>query len=239
MVVNSCIGQIPCNLFKAYLRIPMKLKDYYRILELNPSATLPEIKKAYRKLAQQYHPDKNNNDPYLAVQFTEIKEAYEVLTNPSKKEYYLQQRWYNQSIGRKFSGNEPVTPPVVLKQCLELNRYVSTLDIHRMDKEGLANYITDILTDSTLEQLQSFGEADINRSIIISILKSIDPLTVQQAEKVASCLLKLANTDTESKSLVKTATGHKARKERIDRYQPVVIVLVTAIICLLIYIVSR
>jgi len=51
------------------------LKDYYRILELDPSATLPEIKKAYRKLAQQYHPDKNSGDPYPAAQFAEIKEG--------------------------------------------------------------------------------------------------------------------------------------------------------------------
>ena len=97
----------------------MHLKDYYTILELEPSATLLEIKKAYRTLALQYHPDKNNGDPYKAAQFSEIKEAYEVLTNPSKKEYYLQQRWYNQSIGKKRK-QEIITPVTILLQSIEL-----------------------------------------------------------------------------------------------------------------------
>lgn len=63
----------------------MHLKDYYKLLELEPSATLPEIKKAYRRLALLHHPDKTGNDPYSAAQFSDIKEAYEVLTNPTKK----------------------------------------------------------------------------------------------------------------------------------------------------------
>src|SRR5260221_11419015 len=115
----------------------MQLKDYYKILELEPSATLAEIKKAYRRLAQQYHPDKNSNEQYSLVYFSEIKEAYEVLTNPSKKENYLQQRWYQQSLGKKEFSTQPVTPVTILKQLLELDKYVSGLDIFRMDKARL------------------------------------------------------------------------------------------------------
>lgn len=243
IVIRLSIFLIPGKFHASFSRptfaFGMNLKDYYEILELKPSATPPEIKKAWRKLAQQYHPDKTNNDPYAVARFTAIKEAYEILTNPSKKEYYLQQRWYHQSMGKKFSGNVPVTPPAVLKQCLELNRYVATLDIHRMDKEGLAGYITDILTDSTLQQLQTFGETGINQTIIISVLKTIEPLKKQQAEKVMSRLFKLADTDTESKNLINTAIDHKAGKERLENYQPFLIILITVLICLLIYLVSR
>jgi len=124
----------------------LEIKDYYKILELPPSATQKEIKTAYRRLAHQYHPDKSGNDLYAAAQFEIVKEAYEVLSDPSKKEYYLQQRWYNQSIGKKRTETV-ITPVTVLKQVLELDKYVSTLDVHRMDKEGLYNYICDILSD--------------------------------------------------------------------------------------------
>ena len=51
----------------------MYLKDHYKILELELSATLPEIKKAYRRLALQYHPDKTQDDPYAAAHFIDVK----------------------------------------------------------------------------------------------------------------------------------------------------------------------
>jgi len=58
------------------------LKDYYQILQIEPHSTFAEIKQAFRRLALIYHPDKNPNDKYAEAQFNEIKEAYEVLTNP-------------------------------------------------------------------------------------------------------------------------------------------------------------
>lgn len=179
----------------------MHLKDYYSILEIEPSATQPEIKKSFRKLAQQYHPDKKQNDPYAAAKFAEVKEAYEVLTNPSKKEYYLQQRWYNQSTGkRKTQGI--ITPVTVLKQVLELEKYVSTLDVHRMDKQGLADYINDVLSGPVIAQLLPFKEPHINHQIIITALKAMGTLKLKQTEIVSNQLIKLAADNTESKNLI-------------------------------------
>ncbi len=60
-------------------------KDYYKILGISKNASPEEIKRAYRKLAHQYHPDKNGGD---AVKFKEINEAYQVLSNPQKKAQY-------------------------------------------------------------------------------------------------------------------------------------------------------
>lgn len=101
-------------------------KDYYKILQLPPHATITEIKKAYRKLAMNYHPDKNPDDPFAVAYFNDVTEAYEILTNPSKKESYLQERWYNQSIGKKRTG-ETITPVSILKLAIELEKYVRPL----------------------------------------------------------------------------------------------------------------
>ena len=68
----------------------MKYKDYYKILGVEKTATQKEIKKAYRKLAAQYHPDKNPGNKAAEEKFKEINEANEVLSDPDKRKKYEQ-----------------------------------------------------------------------------------------------------------------------------------------------------
>ena len=69
----------------------MPRKDYYQILGVPRNATEDEIKKAYRKLAMQYHPDRNQDkEQWANEKFKEINEAYGVLGNPDKKKQYDQ-----------------------------------------------------------------------------------------------------------------------------------------------------
>lgn len=66
------------------------MADYYNILGLNRGASADEIKKAYRKAALKYHPDKNPGDPSAEKKFKEISEAYEVLSDDKKRQIYDQ-----------------------------------------------------------------------------------------------------------------------------------------------------
>lgn len=63
-------------------------RDYYEVLGVERSASPDEIKRAYRKAAMQYHPDRSNGDPESEVMFKEAAEAYEVLSNPEQRERY-------------------------------------------------------------------------------------------------------------------------------------------------------
>ena len=68
----------------------MSKRDFYEILGINKGAGDDEIKKAYRKLAIKYHPDKNPDDKAAEEKFKEAAEAYEILSNPEKKQRYDQ-----------------------------------------------------------------------------------------------------------------------------------------------------
>jgi DnaJ family protein B protein 11 len=65
-------------------------RDFYKILGLKKNATAAEIKKAYRKLSLQYHPDKNPGDEAALKNFQEINAANEVLSDPDKRRKYDQ-----------------------------------------------------------------------------------------------------------------------------------------------------
>ncbi len=65
-------------------------KDYYKILGVSRNATSEEIKKAYRKLAAKYHPDRNKGNPQAEEKFKEINEAYQVLKDEEKRKWYDQ-----------------------------------------------------------------------------------------------------------------------------------------------------
>lgn len=80
----------------------MAKRDYYEILGVERNATPEEIKKAYRKIAIKYHPDKNPDDPTAEEKFKEAAEAYEVLNNPEKRQRY--DRYGHQGVGSGAGG---------------------------------------------------------------------------------------------------------------------------------------
>ncbi|MFN7088257.1 MAG: DnaJ domain-containing protein [Candidatus Paceibacteria bacterium] len=75
------------------------MEDYYKILGVRKDATQEEIKKAYRKLAHQYHPDKAGGDER---KFKEINEAYQVLSDPQKRAQYDRLREFGEGVRMPF-----------------------------------------------------------------------------------------------------------------------------------------
>lgn len=87
--------------------------DYYKTLGVEKTATAPEIKKAYHKLALKYHPDRNKDDATAEAKFKEISEAYAVLSDPEKRKQYdtygsadFQQRYSQEDIFKNFDLND-------------------------------------------------------------------------------------------------------------------------------------
>ncbi|RLB85772.1 MAG: molecular chaperone DnaJ, partial [Deltaproteobacteria bacterium] len=81
----------------------MYKRDYYEVLGVSRNATEDEIKRAYRKLALKYHPDRNPGDKEAEERFKEAAEAYEVLRDPEKRQIY--DRFGHEGLeGRGFTG---------------------------------------------------------------------------------------------------------------------------------------
>ncbi|HYG53624.1 MAG TPA: DnaJ domain-containing protein, partial [Flavobacteriales bacterium] len=82
----------------------MEYKDYYKALGISKTASQEEIKKAYRKLAKEFHPDKNPGNKAAEARFKEISEAYNVLSDPEKKKHYdnLGENWAKY---QQYGGN--------------------------------------------------------------------------------------------------------------------------------------
>src|SRR5271170_3084777 len=68
--------------------MPVQFKDYYEVLGVTKTATADEIRKAFRKLARQHHPDVAKDKKKAEEKFKEINEAYEVLSDPEKRKKY-------------------------------------------------------------------------------------------------------------------------------------------------------
>lgn len=216
----------------------MVLKDYYTILELSPSASPDEVKKAYRRLAHQYHPDKTGSDPYAAAQFAAIKEAYEILTNPVRKDHYLQQRWYAQSMGKR-AKQQILTPVLLLQQMLELEQYTRRLDEHRMDKEGLYHYLCDILSDENIRLLNTFREAGINKQIVLLALRAGQLLPWHFIMDLTGRLQKIDTADQGTAGMIDRFIRHRKQAQYWETRRIWLVLLLTLLLCLGIFMIAR
>jgi len=146
----------------------MKYKDYYQTLGIERSATLDDIKKAYRKLAHKYHPDVSK-DPEGEEKFKEIAEAYATLKNPEKRQEY-------DDLGKRPVGENFAPPPewqqeygaggssfddVDLADLLNAFRSGGHARNRKEEHRPLPGEDYSVTVTVTLEQVHSGGETDV------------------------------------------------------------------------------
>lgn len=160
------------------------MTDYYKILEISPTATSDEIKKAYRRLALKYHPDKNLGDKFAEANFIEIANAYETLSDTEERKKYddyreRQSKTTDNSQQRsqtKQKAEEPVSPLIFLSIFTNIKQRIEGVDKNKINQRYLFDSINDLLTDGNINFLVNWDDIKTNQQIIDVILECCKPL---------------------------------------------------------------
>jgi len=116
------------------------MKDYYEILGVPEDASVDEIKKRYRELVKQYHPDLNKGDEEAAKRMAEINEAYQVLTDPKKRAEYDAMRkggvGFSSEYYRPGQGLISLTPYSVISLLTFLSDLLSSIELPLKQSRG-------------------------------------------------------------------------------------------------------
>src|SRR5450432_316064 len=208
----------------------MQLKDYYKMLKVQPTATSLQIKKSFRQLALLYHPDKNPGNAIAEATFREIQEAYETLINPEKREEYNYKRWYSRSINEQFI-HEPLSAALVLKECTRLNEYMQTVNVLRVDFDGLSYHIRQLLSDTNINILQQSNDESINADIIEKTLQSASVLPFGYIQPITNLLMKITGNNEELAGQIQTFVVQQKQKNNWQKYKVTFVIAVTVFLC--------
>lgn len=129
------------------------MKNYYQILGIERNSSLPEIKKAYRKLATKFHPDKNGGDKFFEERFKEIQEAYEVLTTPLKKERYDNEYdvFFNKQKTHQTTSNKNQTENKQSKSYTEKENQRKEYDQKKKEEQAERERVNNLVRNAELE----------------------------------------------------------------------------------------
>ena len=213
----------------------MALKDYYELLEIPPGSAEPVIKKAFRKLAMRFHPDKNAGNPYAIHHFREIQEAYQVLSNPVTRHEYHLQRWHHPEMGNTSPYPYALTPAQLEQEARKLTQYVQDLDVFRMNHGALQNKMEQLLQDSHLAILLEKQEESINERLVAAVLQSCIPLPFPYLKDIPGKLVQIAGINNQLITTIHQMVTKKRKQYLWEKYRALLMISIALAICIAIY----
>lgn len=227
----------------------MPSRDYYVVLNVKPEATAAEIKLSYRKLALQYHPDRNNGNVHTEVLFKEINEAYGVLSNEEKRDDYnrlreahkarvnttTSQTAYSSTQNAQRRQPAAVTGKTILFHSTHLRGVVEKSNPFAINADSLFAKIESILSDSHIHILLLENRRMVVSQVIHEMLVCCRALPQNYFNAVTPRLYQLAGTDAIMKNAIQQAIKQKRQDFFWQKYKFWWVLIVTLMICLLIY----
>ena len=211
------------------------MKDYYQIMQVPYNASQTEIRTAYHELAKKYHPDKNSGDEKAVLFFIEIQEAYFILSDEERRRNFHLHSKYPFTPKAKAAVE---TPDTILNKAKKLNRLLKEVDVFRINPSLYLQAVQLLLSDENTAIIKSAGNKSSNGLIVSEILQVCRIIPYKQALLVLNKLLIISGADELLQKKIYRFTDQKRRQHFWEKYNTVIIILCTIIICALILILS-
>lgn len=215
----------------------MPVKDYYKLLRVEPSADFTTIKKAFRKLALQYHPDKNEASPSSTSYYRELQMAYEVLSNPQKREEYHYHRWLEKSKGNDL--DVAITADQILQLFMNTERVIHEMDSFRSDNYLLFDILVNLYSTNRMEIILENNDSQLEKTVIQLALQSSKPLSSSLQLRLMEQLNKLLKNHPLQRSNWDAQVKSMQQKEFIEKLKVPFVLVLTIILCLVILLISK
>ncbi|MFZ6023943.1 MAG: J domain-containing protein [Bacteroidota bacterium] len=205
-------------------------KDYYRILQVQPSASATEIRKAYRKLALKFHPDKNPSIRSVE-QFMLIKEAYDILSNPTERKKY--------DIVR-FSENHgtvriATTPEEVRDMSKELAIRIKIMNPDRINRDKLVLDMEAVLSVYHIQLLEKWKDKEQNLLFLQDLLYCLQYVNKSDCLRLTKIMHAIDGLDTGAHKQINQFLRSYQRNHYWEKYKIILALMMAILVCYLIY----
>lgn len=205
-------------------------KDYYRILQVQPSASATEIRKAYRKLALKFHPDKNPSIRSVE-QFMLIKEAYDILSNPAERKKY--------DIVR-FSENHgtvriATTPEEVRDMSKELAIRIKIMNPDRINRDKLVLDMEAVLSVYHIQLLEKWKDKEQNLLFLQDLLYCLQYVNKSDCLRLTKIMHAIDGLDTGAHKQINQFLRSYQRNHYWEKYKIILALMMAILVCYLIY----
>jgi len=210
----------------------MLFKDYYNILGVKPLASTAEIKRNYRWLAMKYHPDRNAGDKFAEAVFTEIAEAYSILSNPTARAEYDSR--HSSSFNARFNRATVNTGQAVAATMTDLQSKIAASNHFGINQDALLFQLNQILSPPNLQLLQQLSQTQ-RLVVVTQLVYCCSPLIYPRVQKLVPVLFALAGDDETARAAVALFLKTSLRANTWRKYKSLLAIVLAIILCLLVF----
>jgi molecular chaperone DnaJ len=215
----------------------MPVKDYYKLLKIAHSADLNTIKKAYRQLAMQYHPDKHGDNQSTQFYFREIQEAYETLSNPKKREDYHYQIWLEKAQGHTLDS--ALTAEQIIQLFIQTERTIHASDSFRRNNEQLTEILINLYNNTRLDLIAETNDNTLETTTLQLAIQSTSSLSSDAQLRLVRQLKPILRKHPQLHEIWMQQVNKRIKKEKIEKLKVPIVIFTTILLCLAILLLSK